>query len=148
MVSWWRRYDDKAVICALHSHVAPSDNEWREYLERVREVLAAHPGLVGAVGLAITDGGAPNFAQRGALVNITGDIKPTSAVVSDSKVVRIATTALTMFGYQIRVFAPERFGDACDHLGVSAAAPAELIDDIRRSASELERCKTSAALKL
>lgn len=148
MVSWWSEYGDKAVLCAVHSRASPRIDEWSEYLRQVRELLAAHPGFVGAVGLAVTDGGAPSFAQRGALVNVTDKLTPTTAVVSDSKVVRVATTALSMFGYRIRVFAPERFADACDHLAIEGAARQRLVDDIKRAAGELQRCTSSASLTL
>jgi len=57
MASWWGDYGDRAAVVAVHSNAAPTTEEWLSYLQKVRELLAAHPNLVNSVGLAVTDGG-------------------------------------------------------------------------------------------
>jgi len=148
MVSGWSVYGDRAVLWAVHTNQAPTSSEWLEYLGQVREVIGKYPGLIGAVGLAVTDGGAPNFEQRAALVNVTGKIRPVTAVVSNSRVVRIATTALGALGYDIGVFAPEKFGEACEHLRISVDSRQKLVEDVQQAGAGLPRCATVMALRL
>ena len=147
MVSWYARYEERVVICALHGRADPSDEEWAIYLGRCEAAIAEDPKLEHTVGLAVTDGGAPSSAQRAGLLKF-GLHRPRTAVVSNNLVVRGAATALSWFNYDIGVFSPRRFADALAHLRVPSSAGSKLIYDIRANARPLGKSTTIEALTL
>jgi len=105
MVSFRRQYGDAHIVCALHSKRSPSDAEWDEYLGHIqaaRELARGGRGPVNAV--AVTDGGAPDAAQRKRLADVVRGWEPLAAVVSESLLVRGVVTALAWLGMRVRFF--------------------------------------------
>ena len=146
MISWFEEYDGRAVICAVHGSHAPTDSEWSEYLKHARGLLQKYPRMIGASGLAITDGGAPSALQRKALLSLELQ-KPLTAVVSDNMLIRCVATALAWLSFNIRVFSPREFSAALKHLNVSAEGGRLLLEDIRKRSVALN-CKAAEALRL
>jgi hypothetical protein len=138
MVSRYRQYGDAHVALAVHTHRAPSDPEWQEYLDCVQEMLR-HTGsrFKQCAGLAITDGGAPSAAQRHRFVTTLGEQRPVAAVVTDSALVRGVVTALAWFSVGIRSYSPAAFAAGLRHVGIAQAYHATVMQDILDASREL-----------
>lgn len=137
MTSWSATYSGKPVLAVVHTETAPSDDEWRTFLERDARILLEPK----AVGLAITDGGAPTSTQRRGLVEL-GYKRPVISVITRSLVARGAVTALSWFDYDIAAFAPEKADEAFAHMGVPADGWARLLEDVKANAERLGRVAT------
>ncbi len=139
MISFRRQYGDVHVVCALHSATNPSDAEWDEYIAHI----ATMKQLTGerfrdAAGFAITDGGAPNAAQRKRLADIAGKEEPLGAVVSDSMMVRGVVTALSWLGIRVRAFGVGEIAAAMRWAHVPDEEHASLLTELREMAKQVE----------
>jgi hypothetical protein len=106
---------DLLLVC--HSSAPPTDEEWNRWVERGR--ATDHRGL-----LALSDGGAPNSAQRArtaeAVSNLAGE-PPPFALLTDSTFMRSVMTAFTwLLGgkQQMKALAPTALDEALAWLGV------------------------------
>jgi hypothetical protein len=104
-----------STIIGVHTKVAPSDAEWKEYIQLCKKV-ADDAGFPALRGLSITDGGAPTSTQR-ALANefLEGRSAPT-AILSSSSIVRGVVTAMSWFNPKIKSFAPVRAREALAYI--------------------------------
>jgi len=109
------------IMVVIHTSYAPSDAEWREYVDGVGSC-----DLETMRSIVITDGGAPTAQQRKAVNDLLGGRQVPGVVISPSTFVRGVVTALAWFNPGLKAFAPEEFGKACQYLELS---PAE-IDEV------------------
>lgn len=102
------------VMLVAHTAKAPSDEEWKVYVEGV---VTHDPARLRS--LVFTDGGAPNSTQRRVLNEALGGKTSLGAVVSPSTMVRGVVTALSWFNPMIKAFAPGETDEAFRYLGVT-----------------------------
>ena len=123
------------VYVALHTKVAPSDEEWREWTTLLeKHGKAAEWDLAKTPNLVVTDGGAPSTAQRTVVNVLIAQAKtmPAVALVTDSTMVRAIARAFTIFNPRFRVFAPSQIREAAVHAGLASADVPELISALVR----------------
>ena len=107
-----------AVAIAVANGSAPTDDEWDRYLQLVEEGIR----LPNSHGLAITDRGGPNAAQRARINKILAKVKGRkafSAVVSGSLMTRSVVGALRLFHPETEAFAPAQIQDALRFIGLT-----------------------------
>ncbi len=114
------------LLLGVHNANTPTDAEWTEYLNVCAEMLRRQEeDGVPCRQLIVTDGGGPSLDQRRAARRVTHSRGGRVSVVSRSAFVRFAVKALTLTNPAIRVFSPERMGEALAYLGVANAATIE-----------------------
>jgi siroheme synthase (precorrin-2 oxidase/ferrochelatase) len=91
----------------------PSDEEWNDFLKFV----AADPS--GLRLLVITDGGAPNSAQRARLQATLKGALPLVAAVSDNMRIRFVAATIALFHSTHGCFTKKEVDKAYDHLKLS-----------------------------
>jgi hypothetical protein len=111
------------VLLWLHTAQDPSANEWADALVSVDALKQRlGNGISGVRSLAITDGGAPNSVQRQQLyIESLASKTISSAAVSTvlrNPVKRSIVTAILWLNPNFRVFPPDRFVLALEHLGL------------------------------
>jgi hypothetical protein len=116
----------------VHTGEAPTDAEWHVMLEMIR-----HADLKVFRGLAFTDGGAPNTAQRRRLTALVNGRPVHSAVVTASPVARGVVTALRWYIPGLKTFPPERLPEALAYLRVSPTELKAVEATVRRLRAEL-----------
>jgi hypothetical protein len=114
---------DYQVLLWLHTSHDPSPNEWADALVEVDALKQRlGTGISGVRSLAITDGGAPNSVQRQQLyIESLASKTISSAAVSTvlrNPVKRSIVTAILWLNPNFRVFPPDRFVLALEHLGL------------------------------
>lgn len=102
------------IMVVIHTSDPPNDAEWREYIDGVLST-----DLHSLRSVVITDGGAPNSAQRKALNEALNGAEVPGIVVTPSALVRGVVTALSWFNKKIKAYAPEDFDRACTYLELS-----------------------------
>lgn len=125
----------REIVIALHTRVAPSDDEWQRWVDLIRARSEKVGWDLARVGnLVITDGGAPSLEQRTAVNTLIaqGRSYPNVAVVTESPLVRTLIRGLTIFNPQLKVFAPAEFARALTFVGFDAAMRAEVIAECER----------------
>jgi hypothetical protein len=149
------------VVLAVHNVRNPNREEWDAYLEMMSSVKEAFGGDCARFRqLIFTDGGAPNAAQRKAVVDIARGLTNVDqirvVIISRSVVARGIVTAFRWLGFPLRSFAPDELDEAFAFLAVSKAEAVDLcdaamelcatVDGPVRSASRIEayRIKLSA----
>jgi hypothetical protein len=133
------RCDSVCLLVSLHTRDAPTDDEWKECLDLYRRVFIEQQGTDHVGGLAVTDGGAPNSKQRGAVKVLLQGRRVATAVVSESVLVRSAVTALHWFNRDISVFPPSAMGDAVRYVGVPVERNAEVLALLKKMQRQLPR---------
>jgi hypothetical protein len=123
----WR--GSRPVVLALHGRSFPGDAEWADYLAVSARALAAAET---AVGLAITDGGAPTSRQRLELRRSFAGRNPRGAVLSTSRLARGIGAAIALFNPSVRVYAPRDIFAAARHLGLHEDELQALGDEVAR----------------
>jgi hypothetical protein len=106
------------VAIAVANANAPTDDEWDRYLQLVDK--GVH--LPNSHGLAITDGGGPNAAQRARINKVLAKVrgrKAFSAVVSGSLMMRGLVGALRLFHPETEAFGPVQIQDALRFIGLT-----------------------------
>lgn len=121
----WRRLDDLMVL--VHSPRAPTDDEWRAYVDAFDDELLARGRCI-----VFTDGGAPTTNQRRIIQQMTVTRPFPTAVITKNRAVRGVITALSWFNAGIRAFAPEDLAGALHYLDAS-----DREDAIARARDEL-----------
>ena len=98
----------------VHTIESPSDSEWDAALE----LLRARNDMGSVRVLVYTAGGAPNAAQRARLNHVLEKTKPPISVLTASTFARAAGTAISWFNPMFKIFGPDDFDPALDHLGL------------------------------
>lgn len=111
----WTLVGDYLVF--VHTAVAPTDDEWKELLTKLRVARDKRRVRV----LVYTQGGAPNARQRALLNQAVEHVQPPIAVVTHSNTARAAGTAIGWFNPRIKVFDPSEQERAFDHLDANSA---------------------------
>lgn len=113
--------EHRKVWLAIHTGQPPFPEEWNDWVKAL-ETSAVATGWDSAQtpNLVITDGGAPNTAQRTAVNSLVAQAKtlPAVAVVTSSMIVRVMARGLSIFNPNLSVFAPAQLGQAIDHVGL------------------------------
>jgi hypothetical protein len=103
------------LMIAVHTSRPPSAEEWAEY---IAAVASRDPTKLRT--LIFTDGGAPSSTQRKEVTTVLGGRPSRGAIVSASRLVRGAVSALGWFNPLIKAFAPSEVADALQYLGIRA----------------------------
>jgi hypothetical protein len=111
------------VLLWLHTSHDPTPSEWTDALVEVDALKQRlGNGISGVRSLAITDGGAPNSIQRQQLyIESLASKTISSAAVSTvlrNPVKRSIVTAIFWLNPNFKVFPPDRFVLALEHLGL------------------------------
>lgn len=139
MVSFRRQVGDTHIVCALHSKRSPSDAEWDEYLGHVRDARELTRGGISAVNaVVVTDGGAPDAAQRKRLADVVRGWEPLAAVISESLLVRGVVTALAWLGMSVRFFPVNEVSAALSWAAVPESEHEALLAEINVLAKTLD----------
>jgi hypothetical protein len=136
----------KHVLIAVHTSTTPSKDEWERYLRMTAEVIEESHGNY--VGLAVTDGGAPNSAQRAALVPLAKKAPEVrGAAITNSILVRGIMTAMSwLLNPNFKSFTPEELAEALTHLQVHPMALTRVRDEIVKLQKELPPVATIQAM--
>lgn len=109
----WTYFDGIAMLAAT-GEATPSPADFDE----VTADLAAQPRLTGIV--VRPQGRTPGARQRAAMQDLLSKRSLRMAVVTDSKLVRGAATALRWFGVPVECFSDATLDEALTFVGVSA----------------------------
>ena len=115
------------IAIAVANGNPPTDDEWDAYLQLVDK--GVH--LPNSHGLAVTDGGGPNAAQRARINKVLAKVrgrKAFSAVVSGSLVIRGLVGALRLFHRETEAFSPVQIRDALRFIGVTESQWGSILD--------------------
>jgi hypothetical protein len=127
LVSGIWRDETKSLVLSIQNDYAPTDEEWNEYCANITLVLS-DPN---AAGVSLTDGGAPNSAQRDRVRETIGPHTGPSAVITRSLLARGVVTALSWFRPKTAAFTPERAHEAMQFAGLRADQVPGVCDAIR-----------------
>lgn len=113
------------VLLWLHTSQDPPANEWKGALAEVEALKQRLGNKISNIrSLAITDGGAPDAVQRQQLyIESLASQTISSAAVSTvlrNPVKRGIVTAIFWLNPNFKVFPPDRFALAIEHLGLGA----------------------------
>jgi len=103
------------VVVVRQNAEPPSDQEWEQFLEVLREGRADFERLR---VLVLTEGGGPNAAQRESLARTLAGKTVRVAIVTDSIAVRFTVTVIALFHKDIRSFLTSELRKAHAHLGL------------------------------
>lgn len=104
-----------ALLLGVHGEHAPSAAEWERYCSWIPSLLSQpNAGCV-----VLTDGGAPNSAQRDHMRKCLGVSPCWTAVITDKVLVRGVVTAIRWFNPMVSAFAPWELSQAFQFAGVS-----------------------------
>jgi hypothetical protein len=120
------------TVVVLHTANAPSELEWSSWLSALRWMPIRRIRL-----LIFTDGGAPNALQRGALLDLLGEVEPPMAFVSNAVAVRGVVTAISWFNHNVKLFPPSRLSEAFTHLGLREDQGRVVFSTAQRATAEL-----------
>ena len=111
----------RKIFLALHTSHAPSAEEWRGWTELIEATCIEQKwDIDSTANFVITDGGAPNTAQRTVVNTLIAQAKtlPAVAVVTSSVIVRTMLRGFSIFNPNIAVFAPQEVAKAAEHVGI------------------------------
>jgi hypothetical protein len=106
--------DEGAIVIVVENAISPTVEEWNAYCAKVEATLHRTKPR----GIALTDGGGPNAAQRNQINELLAGREAPSAVVTDSLMVRGIVTALSWFNKQTAAFSPLAITKALRHVDV------------------------------
>jgi len=109
-------HDEMSLIVLKHGSGAPSEEEWKRYLDAWGPV--AHR-LEQIRILVLTDGGRPLRDQQTQLNTILGGRSVRTAVVSSSMAVRFVISVFALMNPGIRGFASSHLAEALEYLGLN-----------------------------
>lgn len=121
------------VACTVHTAQAPSDDEWRNYLEFARGFHATE----GLRVLVVSHGGGPNGRQRRELIDAMPGQRAPVAMLTNSALMRGVGTAVGWFNRSLQVFDLHGLAEAFDHLGLDPREREEVRLTIRGLEQEL-----------
>lgn len=139
-----------SVVLSLHTDVDPSREEWSQFLEELGSALRDQRGNVDGIrNLAISDGGAPNAAQRREMMEHVGNKANKVAVITSSlenPIKRGVATALTWLNPAFRAGPPSKWQDLLGHVGLTGHVE-ELLRELDELQRELPKVDTLTELK-
>lgn len=112
---------DHDLLVILCREAPPTDADWSQYINAVSASAAKlSANLANILTLVLSDGGAPNAMQRTRLTEFheKSSTRAPVSLISDSPLVRGAARAMALFNPKFKVFAPDSFLTALDHLGL------------------------------
>lgn len=127
------------ILLAVYSENAPTAAEHEETIAIFSKVDPAKVRV-----LTYTRGGAPTSAQRKDINNVLNGRELTSAIVTDSTVVRGVVTAFSWFNQKVKSFPTRSLDDAFRYLEV----PQSDWERLRTCIAELDRELTIPTKKL
>lgn len=133
----------------LHTAVDPSPVDWAAGIEKTM-ALKTQLGLPELRSLVVSDGGAPNVAQRGELTHKVFDGKPSKLAVLtnalSNPIKRGVATAISWVNPAFLALPPERWRDAFHHLDLESELDAvvAVLDELQKG---LPPVKTLTELK-
>ncbi len=135
------------VTLWLHTSTDPSAAEWQSALHQITKMKSG-VSVENIRALVITDGGAPNAVQRGELNDLLDGTAKTSAVtnVLSNRLKRGVATAISWINPNFRVFVPDQFGSALQHLDISEHQAA-LLASLRDLQKAIGRIETLALIE-
>lgn len=102
------------LAIAVNNTKPPTEEDWWKLIDEMKKL-----DIEETCFMALTEGGAPNAAQRRLLNEVLqGKSRPT-AIVSQSSLVRGVVTALGWFNSRIKVYSPTELDEALRWLGLS-----------------------------
>ena len=127
---------ERDVLLFLHDSRTPHRDEWDQSMADLNE-YARTRDLKNLRCLVITDGGGPDTAMRGELMEFykAQHHYLKTAVITNSLVSRGIVAAVSWFNPYIKAFSPRHFGDALDHLELARSAAPRIL----REAQNMER---------
>lgn len=124
------------LVIAVHGTAPPNDPEWDEYMVVLKEA-ARIGGVERARSLVITEGGAPNSAQRKKVNELLSGRAGLCAVISDSAIVRGVVTALNWYNPMIKAYSPAQMEQAMHYLKVSGKQAQEALAMVGKLKADL-----------
>ena len=109
-------HDEMSLIVLKHGSGAPSEQEWKAYMDGLGPV--AHR-LEQMRILVLTDGGRPRRDQQTQLTTILAGRSVRTAVVSSSTAVRFVISVFALMNPGIRGFASSHLTEALEYLGLN-----------------------------
>jgi hypothetical protein len=127
-------FADDDVAIAVHTSLAPSADEWAEWMRLVSEINANHLRV-----LVFTDGGGPEARQRSQFINYVSEGRPLIAVLSSAMKARLIVTAISWFVPGMKHFPATAagYGAATEHLSLSQETATRMRTKIRRLCTKL-----------
>jgi hypothetical protein len=117
------------VLIAMHNQLPIEDASWDEYLDRGERVLKMVNGDLSRLrGLTITDGAAPNAAQRNRLRTRLGTGASKASVITESMVVRTVIGIFGVFIQGLKVYHPSDWANAFRYIEV----PPDRHEDLKK----------------
>ena len=135
------------LFVILCREAALKDADWSRYIESMRASVTAHPeNLASVLTLVLSDGGAPNAMQRTRITEVQEGTAARSPVsfISDSPMIRGASRAIALFNPRFKVFTPQSFSRALEHLGVLPTSASV----VKRHILETERLLAGESLRV
>jgi hypothetical protein len=139
---------DKAVVIWLHTAADPLPEEWALGVEKTC-VLKSQGSIERIRGFVVSDGGAPNVAQRRQLGEIFGGRPNKVSLVTNSlanPVKRCVATAVSWINPAFKAVPPSRWRDALRHLDLEGEI-ASLLAILRDLQKELPRVTSLVELE-
>jgi len=125
------------VVLAVHNQLAPSDAEWAAFIADIA-TIAEQKGIDKIRHLIITEGGSPSSAQRKQINDALAGQSTRVAVVTDSRLARMATTAISWFNRGIVAFSPDKLEAAFHHLEIPTGLRPKVVENARKMLTELD----------
>jgi hypothetical protein len=119
------------IVVVVHNTLPPLSHEWSHMIE----VYRRHPNPDLLRCLVFTEGGSPTAAQRADLTTALPNKKMPVSVVTQSVLARAAGTAIAWLVPHLRIFSPNDFEKALDHIGAAGADRKiirDTVDQLRR----------------
>lgn len=121
------------VFVVAHSKVAPSNEEWDEYLAYYHE----HAKMVFRT-LVMTEGGGPDPKQRAKTTEGIKDSPVKVAVCTDAVGVRGIVTALSWFNKRIKAFSKANVSDALTYLDVTPKNAEKVLAEVPKLRASID----------
>jgi hypothetical protein len=128
-------------VVVVHNALPPISSEWNHMIE----VYKGHPSPDVLRCLVFTEGGSPTAAQRADLTSALPNRKMMVSVVTQSVLARAAGTAIAWLVPGLRIFSPNDFEKALDHIGAVGVDRRILRDAVDQLRRELVTANTKSA---
>lgn len=124
-------------VIILYQADTPNDEEWKRYVDTLREKKAVLRDLSRVKAIAVTEGGSLTPTQRREVNEIVGG-KGLAVVFTESALVRTMITGLSWFNPLIKAFSITEKEAGFKHLQLTASESAECVRVIDRLRVELK----------
>jgi hypothetical protein len=122
------------VVVGFHDTAAPTDDEWRGWVEACRAAMSD-----GGVGVVQSLGGAPSPSQRAILGEAFGKGKFRTAVLTQSALSRGVVTAVSWLGVPVRAYAFGEMHKVQEYLRLSADEVTEVSAVLREFMGQIKQ---------